>query len=106
MSKKEGYGSVKIGSKSEEELAFAYLFPGKTDLQRLQMISDYNSRTINPFSVLGVLRRLFSGNGRNFFDPWYVYQEEYSSNRLSLDRKSRLEASEIVAAVRRKEEED
>jgi len=105
MGKKEGYGSVRIGGKPEEELAFAILFPGKSDLQRLQMISDYNARTINPFSVLGVLRRLYSGSGKNF-DPWYVYQEEYSSNRLSLDRKSRLEASEIVAAVRRKEEED
>lgn len=104
MAKRE-FGRVNVGGKSEEEIAFDVLFPGKTELQRLQMISDYNARTVPPFSVLGVLRRLYSGNGRNF-DPWYVYQEEYSSNRLSLDRKSRLEASEIVAAVRRKEEED
>jgi len=99
------YGRPRIGGKSEEEIAFDVLFPGKTDLQRLQMISDYNARTIPPFTVLGVLRRLYGGNGRNF-DPWEVYQEEYSSNRLSLERKSRLEASEIVAAVRRKESEE
>lgn len=99
------FGGIKVGSKTEEELAFDVLFPGLTPLQRLQMISEYNARTINPFSVLGVLRRLYSGNGRNF-DPWYVYQEEYSSNRISLERKGRLEASEIVAAVRRKAEEE
>lgn len=105
MEKKYEQGGRRIGSPTEEELAFETLFPAVTPIQKLQMISDYNARTINSLSVLGVLRRLYSGNGRNF-DPWYVYQEEYSSNRFSLDRKSRLEASEIVAAVRRKEEED
>ena len=105
MDRKYEKGRPVIGSKGEEELAFDILFPGVTDLQRLQMITEYNARTINPFAVLGVLRRLYAGNGRNF-DPWYVYQEEYSSDRISLDRKGRLEASEIVAAVRRKEEEE
>lgn len=103
MVKKDKYEGIKVGMESEEELAFRTLFPSQNEFQKLQMITDIQVRTRIPLSVLGVIRRLYSGTGN--IDVLKVFQEEFNINGLPLDRKSRLEASEIVAAVRAKREE-
>ena len=98
------FGSVKVNTESEEALAFKILFPAQNDFQRLQMITDIQVRTRVSLSVLGVIRRLFSGTGS--LDILKTFQEEFNINGLPLDRKSRLEAAEIVAAVRSKHSDD
>ena len=101
---KDKYEGIKVGMESEEELAFRTLFPAQNEFQKLQMITEVPARAIIPLSVLGVIRRLYSSTGN--IDVLKVFQEEFNINGLPLDRKSRLEASEIVAAVRAKREEE
>ena len=98
------FGAVKISTESEEALAFKALLPAQNEFQKLQMITDIQVKTRVPLSVLGVIRRLYSGTGN--IDILKTFQEEFNINGLPLDRKSRLEASEIVAAVRSKRGED
>ena len=98
------FGSVKVNTESEEALAFKILFPSKNRKQLLQMITEIPNRLRVPMAVMGVIRGLYSSTG--FFDAIATFEEEFYVLGLPLDRKSRLEASEIVAAVRSKHSED
>lgn len=100
----KGFGSVKINTKSEEELAFKILFPSKNRKQLLQMITEIPNRLRVPMAVMGVIRQLYSSTGN--IDAIAVFEEEFYVLGLPIDRKSRLEAAEIVAAVRSKRGED
>jgi hypothetical protein len=103
MAKDSEYKGIKVGMESEEELAFRTLFPSANPFQLLQMITEIPVRNRINLSVVGVIRRLYSGTGN--IDILKVFQEEFNINGIPLDRKGRLEASEIVAAVRAKREE-
>jgi len=105
------FGSVKIQTESEEALAFKVLFPAKNKLQHLQMITEIPNRLRVPMAVMrvpmavmGVIRRLYASTGN--IDAIQTFEEEFYVLGLPIDRKSRLEASEIVAAVRRKRDDD
>ena len=98
------FGAVKINTESEEALAFKILFPSKNRKQLLQMVTEIPHRLRVPMAVMGVIRGLYSSTG--FFDAIATFEEEFYILGLPLDRKSRLEASEIVAAVRSKHSDD
>jgi len=97
-------GSVRISTESEEALAFKTLFPSRNNHQHLQMISDIPNRLRVPMAVMGVIRRLYSQTGN--IDAMLTFEEEFFVLGLPIDRKSRLEAAEIVAAVRSKHSDD
>ena len=98
------FGSVKINTESEEALAFKVLFPSKNRKQALQMISEIPNRLRVPMAVMGVIRQLYASTGN--IDAIATFEEEFYVLGLPIDRKSRLEASEIVAAVRSKRDSD
>lgn len=74
---------------SEEEIAIKAMFPANNKFQMLQMVTELQGRSVVSFSVLGVIRRRFKSQVLQFFE------EEYRVNEIALDRKGRLEQSEI-----------
>jgi len=94
------FEGFRTGVKSEEEVAIEALFPAPGKLQMLQMITEVQPKAIISWSVLGVFRRLYGSKVLKMF------QEEHGYNKVSQDRKGRLELSEVVAARRIKEEEE
>ena len=104
MGDNKGFGSVKINTETEEALAFKILFPAKNKLQHLQMITEIPNRLRVPMAVMGVIRRLYASTGN--IDAIQTFEEEFYVLGLPIDRKSRLEAAEIVAAVRTKRSDD
>ena len=90
--------NMRVGGQSENELAIEAMFPTKNKFKMLQMISELNIRAVMPFAVLGVFRRMYGSKVLGFF------QEEHNLNKVALDRKGRLELSEIVASRKRLEE--
>ena len=92
--------SLRSGIKTEEEVAIEALFPTKDKFKMLQMITEQQPRAIIPWSVLGVFRRKYKSGVLR------IVQEEHNLNKIAQERKGRLELSEVVAAVRRKEAEE
>ena len=92
--------SLRSGIKTEEEVAIEALFPTKDKFKMLQMITEQQPRAIIPWSVLGVFRRKYKS------EVLRIVQEEHNLNKIAQERKGRLELSEVVAAVRRKEAEE
>lgn len=100
MADKSWYESMRSGIQSEEQVALEFLFPAANRMQKLQMLGEITRKQQMPLTVLGVLRREYKSKLLT------TMQEELIIQSLPLDRKSRLEASEIVAAVRRPKEGD
>jgi len=92
------HDNIRVGVQSENELAIDAMFPTKDKFKMLQMIGELNIRAEMPFTVLGVFRRMYKSKVLRMF------QEEHNLNKISLDRKGRLELSEIVASRKRIEE--
>jgi len=76
------------------------MFPATGRFQMLQMLTEQQPGAVMPWSVLGVFRRKYKSKVLG------ILQEEFSLNKVSQDRKGRLEGSEISAGARRKDEED
>lgn len=93
-----GKKGFRAGVEAEYEPAIRALFPYDDKFKRLQMLAETNARAQMPMTVLGTFRRKF---GSIFLR---TVQEEYNLNRVALDRKGRLELSEIVARPRKEEE--
>lgn len=96
------FESLRMGVQSDEEIAIQALFPTKDPYKMLQMITEQQPRAIMPWNVLGVFRRMYKSK------ILAIFQEEHGLNKISQERKGRLELSEIVArarAAREKEEE-
>lgn len=93
------FETLRAGVKSEEELAVEALFPTKDKFKMLQMITEQQPKAITPWSVLGVFRRRYKSQVLRMF------QEEFNMNKISQERKGRLELSEVVAARRKALEE-
>ena len=96
---KSWHEGLRMGIQSENELAIEAMFPTKDKFKMLQMISELNIRAVMPFTVLGVFRRMYSSKILRLF------QEEHNLDKVALDRKGRLELSEIVASRKRIGEE-
>ena len=90
--------NLRVGIQSENELAIEAMFPPKDKFKMLQMISELNIRAVMPFTVLGVFRRMYKSK------VLALFQEEHNLDKIALDRKGRLELSEIVASRKRLEE--
>ena len=97
-----GFKGMSSSFGSEEELAVKTLFPYGSKFQMLQMLTELNPNEVNPFSVLGVVRRRWNS------EVLKMYEEEFRINRKSKDRKGILEMAEIFSAGRRlaSDEED
>jgi hypothetical protein len=87
---KSVWDSAKVGAQSDTELAFRTLFPTEDKFVLTQMLSDLSAGTQMPMTMLGVFRRKYHSKTLQMF------QEEYNYNKFALDRKGRLEGSEIV----------
>jgi len=95
------FEGLRMGSEAEYEGAIRALFPyGKDNFRMLQMLTETNSRSQMPLTILGVLRRKYKS------DLLKTLQEEHNLNKVALDRKGRLELSEIVARPKGKEKEE
>jgi len=94
------FESIRASIQNEEQLALQFMFPFKDKFKLLQSLTEYRNREIPSWSVLGVFRRKYRSNLLR------VFQEETNINKIAVDRKGRLEGSEIVAAVRTKSKED
>jgi hypothetical protein len=93
------FEGLRAGIQSEEEIALSVLFPFRDKFRLLQQLTEHQARAITPWSVLGVFRRKYKSKILEQF------QEEHGLNKVALDRKGRLEASEIFAARARKLED-
>jgi len=81
-----------IGGGSEIENEIKLVFPAKNDFQRLQQFAEYNSRVATAFTVCGIFRRMYH-------DPLLKdFQEEFSLNSKSLDRRGEIGILEWLAA--------
>ncbi len=81
-----------IGGGSEVEKEIALVFPAKNDFERLQMLAEYNSRVATAFTVAGIMRKMYH-------DPLLKdFQEEFSRNSKSLDRRGEIGLLEWLAA--------
>ncbi len=100
MAKQSVWASARLGTQSDIELAFKTLFPTEDKFVLTQMLSELSAGAQMPMTMLGVFRRKYRRKTLK------VFQEEYNYNRFALDRKGRLEGSEIVASKRREEEKE
>ena len=99
--RKEGiFEALRAGVQSEEEIAIEALFPTHDKQKMLQMITHHQMRAMVPLSILGLFRRLYKSKTLQMF------QEELGLNKIALDRLGRVELSEIVAAGKRRREEE
>lgn len=94
------WADIRSNTSSENEVAIKLLFPATNRFQSLQMLSDLQPRAVVPFSVLGVFRRVYKSKVLEMF------QEEHNLNKVSQERKGRLEGSEITASSRRAKERE
>lgn len=87
---------------TEEEIAIRALFPADSKFEMKQMITEFPAKARASLSVMGLFRRIYKSKVLTTF------QEELNINGFPIDRKSRLELSEVVAArrIREKEEEE
>jgi len=79
-----------IGGVSEDQIALQTLYPTNDPFKKLQMVSDVKLKMVPGLSVMGVLRRRFKSTILRMWD------EEYRINTIPVDRKSRIEAAEIL----------
>lgn len=101
MSEGSVFDSMRLGMRSEEEVAIGALFPTKDKFKMLQMITEQPPRAIIPWSVLGTFRRKYKS------EVLKMFQEEYSLNKVAQERKGRMELGEVVVSGKRaKHEED
>ena len=84
---------------SEEQAILEFLFPAKNRFQRLQMLGELQPRLIPPWSVTGLFRRLYDSKVLT------IWQEECILNKVSQERKGRLEGAETAVASRRRLED-
>lgn len=89
-----------LGGQSETEQELRLVFPGKNQFQMLQQLTEYNAPACNAFAVLGIFRRMYHSRILEAF------QEEYSLNRKSLDRRGEVGAIEVLAARKPRELEE
>ena len=89
------FDSIRSGVQSDEEMALKFLFPAKNKFEYLQMLTEQQNRAITPFSVLGVFRKKYKSKILTSF------QEEHNINKIALERKGRLEGSEIVVGLKK-----
>ncbi len=94
------FESIRASIQSEEQLALQFMFPFKDQFRLLQSLTEFRNREIPSWSIVGVFRRKYNSKFLKMF------QEEVMTNKIAVDRKGRLEGSEIVAAVRRSSKED
>lgn len=94
------FETLRAGVKSEEELAIEAFFPTKDKFKMLQMITEQQPKAITPWSVLGVFRRRYRSQVLRMF------QEEFNMNKISQERKGRLELSEILVSRKKALEEE
>lgn len=89
------------GFASGEETIIKAMFPTgdtKRDAKMLQMISEQNIRAQVPLGILGLFRSRFPRS--NVLD---TFQREINRNRISLDRKGRLELESILTISKEEE---
>ena len=94
------WDNFRTGVQSDQDVALQVLFPAKTQFQKLQMLNEQQPGAIMPWSVLGVFRRKYKSKVLTDF------QEEHMINKISQDRKGRLEGSEVTASKRLEKEEE
>ncbi len=94
------FDNMRVGIQSEEEVAIEAMFPTRDKFKMLQMISELQPGAVMPWSVLGVFRRIYKSK------VLQMLQEEHNLNKIALDRKGRLELSEVVASRRKPKEGD
>jgi len=95
------FEAMRTGIRSEEEIAIDALFPTRDRFKMLQMITEQQPGAIIPWSVLGVFRLKYKSKVLR------AMQEEHGLNKISQERKGRLELSEVVVGVgRRLKKED
>lgn len=94
------FDGVRISTEDVSQVAVKALFPTTNKFKMLQMLTETNARSQMPLTVLGVIRRRFNS------DLLKTLQEEHNLNKIALDRKGRLEASEIFAHPKGKDRED
>ena len=94
------FESIRASIQSEEQLALQFMFPFKDRFKLLQSLTEYRNKEIPAWSVLGIFRRKYNSKLLK------VFQEETNINKIAVDRKGRLEGSEIVAAVKRRAADD
>jgi len=94
------FEGLRAGIQSEEEIALKWMFPAKSEFQKLQMMTRHSNKAMVPLTVLGLFRRMYKSKVLADF------QEELGINKIALDGFGRVEGSEIVAARRKAREED
>lgn len=86
-------------SDQESELAIKKMFPYADKFRMLQTLAETSNRNQMPVTVLGFFRRRYKS------PVLTIMLEESRLNSIALDRKGRLELSEIVARPRLREED-
>lgn len=94
------FESMRLGVQSEEQLAIETMFPFKDKFKMLQATTEIQLKATMPWSILGYFRRKYKSEFLK------TLQEEHNINKISLDRKGRLELSEIVASIRKPKERE
>ena len=89
------FDNISVNTGSEEEHIIDAMFPSKNPARRLQMVTRTQPRAIQPMSVLGVFRRLFSSRVLQW------WQEEMRYNEIARNGEGRIELAEVMASVRR-----
>ena len=88
---------MSMSTQSDEEVAVKALFPARNRAQMLSMITELPESAIVPFAALGVIKRRFHS------DVIAMFEDEIYSKKISVNRKGRLELSEVfVSAARRR----
>jgi hypothetical protein len=77
-----------------------FMFPTTDKFKKLQMVGENTKRMVNSLAVTGIFRRKFHSQ------TLAIFQEELNINNIALDRKGRIEASEISASVRHAKDSD
>jgi len=89
------------------ELGVKRMFPARNKPQMLQMLSETGHKSQMPQTIVGMFQRLYSGKKKSDpADVLGIVLEELRCNSIALDRKGRLELSEIIARPRLREDEE
>lgn len=86
--------AIEAYGRDPEELAFSLLFPFTSEFKKIQAMTEISPRARGTLSVLDVLRKEWGSSTIR------SYMESNNIIGMALDRKARLEATEIVAAGR------
>ena len=92
------FDNARSGFRTEQEVAIETIFPAKNKFQMLQMITEYQPRSIVPWSVLGIFRREYHSKTLE------IFQEECNTNNIARERQGRLEAQAIYSRPKFHEE--